>query len=86
MRDLTPREQEVTALAAQGRSNDEIAEHLRVSLFTMRTHIRHSLRKLGARNRAQLVALAFKTGLVSARSGGGVGQPNVSSTATHSSA
>ncbi|MET9382525.1 response regulator transcription factor [Streptomyces sp. NPDC002928] len=83
---LTPREQEVTALAAQGRNNDEIAEHLSVSLFTVRTHIRHSLRKLGARNRAQLVALAFKTGLVSTRSAGGGGQPYVSSPAARGSA
>ncbi|MFJ9088915.1 response regulator transcription factor [Streptomyces sp. NPDC102384] len=65
MLSLTPREREVTALVAQGRSNDEIAEHLRVSPLTIRTHIRHSLRKLGASNRAQLVAVAFKTGLVS---------------------
>ncbi|MGW6144155.1 LuxR C-terminal-related transcriptional regulator [Streptomyces sp. NPDC055140] len=69
---LTPREREVTALVAHGRTNDEIAEHLRVSPLTIRTHIRHSLRKLDASNRAQLVVIAFKTGLVNPTSTGAI--------------
>jgi DNA-binding NarL/FixJ family response regulator len=66
---LTPREREVTALAAQGRSNPEIAEDLRVSPLTVRTHIHHALTKLDARNRAQLVAIAYRSGLVAPRTG-----------------
>ncbi|MFC8663905.1 response regulator [Streptomyces sp. NPDC057199] len=62
--DLTPREREVTALAAEGKSNDEIAEHLVLSVLTIRTHIQRSLTKLGARDRAQLVVIAYQTGLV----------------------
>ena len=63
---LTPREREVTALAAQGRSNAEIAEELVLSVLTVRTHIQRSLTKLGARDRAQLVVIAYQTGLVRA--------------------
>ncbi|MGW0711415.1 response regulator [Streptomyces sp. NPDC002643] len=62
--DLTPREREVTALAAQGMSNDEIAAELVLSVLTVRTHIQRSLAKLGARDRAQLVVIAYQTGLV----------------------
>ncbi|MET9089588.1 response regulator transcription factor [Streptomyces sp. NPDC004237] len=62
--DLTPREREVTALAARGRSNDEIAEELVLSVLTVRSHIQRSLTKLGARDRAQLVVIAYQTGLV----------------------
>ncbi|MFF3374846.1 response regulator [Streptomyces sp. NPDC002680] len=64
--DLTPREREVTALAAQGKSNAEIAEDLVLSVLTVRTHIQRSLTKLGARDRAQLVVIAYQTGLVRA--------------------
>ncbi|CAM5588007.1 response regulator [Streptomyces aurantiogriseus] len=62
--DLTPREREVTVLAAQGMSNDEIAAELVLSVLTVRTHIQRALAKLGARDRAQLVVIAYQTGLV----------------------
>ncbi len=62
--DLTPREREVTALAAEGKSNDEIAEKLVLSVLTVRSHIQRALTKLGARDRAQLVVIAYQTGLV----------------------
>jgi DNA-binding NarL/FixJ family response regulator len=61
---LTSREREVMALVAEGRSNDEIAEHLVVSPLTVRTHVHRSMAKLDARDRAQLVVLAYQTGLV----------------------
>ncbi|MFD7564262.1 response regulator [Streptomyces tendae] len=62
--DLTPREQEVTVLAAHGRSNDEIAEELVLSVLTVRTHVQRAMTKLGARDRAQLVVIAYQSGLV----------------------
>lgn len=61
---LTAREREVMALAAEGRSNSEIAQHLVVSPLTVRTHIQRAMTKLRARDRAQLVVLAYQTGLV----------------------
>jgi DNA-binding NarL/FixJ family response regulator len=61
---LTAREREVTALAAEGRSNDEIADHLVVSPLTVRTHIHRAMMKLDARDRAQLVVIAYQSGLV----------------------
>ncbi len=61
---LTPREQEVTVLAAHGRSNDEIAQELVLSVLTVRTHIQRAMTKLGARDRAQLVVVAYQNGLV----------------------
>ncbi|NUP44841.1 MAG: response regulator transcription factor [Streptomyces sp.] len=62
--DLTPREREITALAAEGKSNDEIARQLFLSVLTVRSHIQRALTKLGARDRAQLVVIAYQTGLV----------------------
>ncbi|WP_436772712.1 response regulator transcription factor [Yinghuangia sp. YIM S09857] len=62
--DLTPREREVTALAAHGKSNDEIAGELVLSVLTVRTHIQRAMTKLGARDRAQLVVIAYQNGLV----------------------
>jgi DNA-binding NarL/FixJ family response regulator len=62
--ELTPREREVMALVAAGLSNDEIAEHLVISRATAKTHVSRALRKLHARDRAQLVTLAYQTGLV----------------------
>ncbi|MGW1208262.1 response regulator transcription factor [Streptomyces sp. NPDC002499] len=62
--ELTPRERELTALAARGKSNDEIAEELFLSVLTVRSHIQRALTKLGARDRAQLVVIAYQTGLV----------------------
>ncbi|MFF6882129.1 response regulator [Streptomyces sp. NPDC012421] len=66
---LTAREREVTRLIATGLSNDQIAERLVISPLTAKTHVTRALAKLGARDRAQLVILAYETGLV--RPGGG---------------
>ena len=62
--ELTAREREVMARAAQGLSNDEIAAELVLSAHTVRTHIQRAMVKLGARDRAQLVVIAYQTGLV----------------------
>lgn len=60
---LTNREREVVSLVADGLSNDEIAERLFVSPATVRTHVSRAMAKLQARDRAQLVVVAFQTGL-----------------------
>jgi DNA-binding NarL/FixJ family response regulator len=62
---LTDRESEVLELVAGGLSNDEIAAQLYVSRLTAKTHVSRILAKLGARDRAQLVMIAYETGLVS---------------------
>jgi DNA-binding NarL/FixJ family response regulator len=64
---LTGREREVLALVAGGLSNDEIAERLTVSPLTVKTHVNRAMAKLGARDRAQLVVIAYETGLVRPR-------------------
>ncbi|WP_281197456.1 response regulator transcription factor [Nocardia pseudovaccinii] len=61
---LTDREREVVTLVAEGLSNDEIAERIYVSPLTVRTHVQRAMHKLGARHRAQLVVIAFQSGLV----------------------
>jgi DNA-binding NarL/FixJ family response regulator len=61
---LTDREREVLALVAGGMSNDEIAAHLVISPATSRTHVSRIMTKLQARDRAQLVVLAYESGLV----------------------
>ncbi len=61
---LTDRERELTALAAAGMSNDEIAGQLFLSAATVKTHLNRAMAKLGARDRAQLVVFAYETGLV----------------------
>jgi DNA-binding NarL/FixJ family response regulator len=61
---LTEREREVMALVGIGLSNDEIARRLVVSPLTAKTHVSRAMVKLGARDRAQLVVLAYESGLV----------------------
>jgi DNA-binding NarL/FixJ family response regulator len=61
---LTEREKEIVALVGEGLSNDEIAERLVVSPATAKTHVSRAMIKLGARDRAQLVVVAYQTGLV----------------------
>lgn len=61
---LTEREREVLALAGTGLSNEEIAGQLVISPLTARTHVSRILAKTGARDRAQLVVLAYESGLV----------------------
>jgi DNA-binding NarL/FixJ family response regulator len=64
---LTDREREVLRLVAGGLTNDEIAELLYISPATARTHVSRTITKLGARDRTQLVVLAYETGLVRPR-------------------
>jgi DNA-binding NarL/FixJ family response regulator len=61
---LTPRERELMTLVATGLSNDDIADRLHLSPLTVKTHVNRAMMKLGARDRAQLVVLAYEGGLV----------------------
>jgi DNA-binding NarL/FixJ family response regulator len=64
---LTEREREVLALVGEGLSNDEIAGHLVISIHTVKTHVNRAMTKLDAHDRAQLVVLAYETGLLRSR-------------------
>jgi DNA-binding NarL/FixJ family response regulator len=64
LEELTEREREVMALVAAGLSNQEIAERLVISPATAKTHVSRTMMKLHAHDRAQLVVLAYETGLV----------------------
>ncbi|HEY2672512.1 MAG TPA: LuxR C-terminal-related transcriptional regulator, partial [Rugosimonospora sp.] len=61
---LTDRERGILVLVAGGLSNDEIAQHLVLSPATVKTHVNRAMVKLAARDRAQLVVIAYQTGLV----------------------
>lgn len=61
---ITEREREVLTLIAEGLTNTEIAQRLHIEPGTAKTHVRHLLTKLDARDRVQLVIIAFRAGLV----------------------
>lgn len=67
---LTEREREIMALAALGKSNHEIADQLVLSPLTVRSHVSRAMTKLHARDRAQLVVIAYQSGLVRPTLGG----------------
>ena len=67
LKELTNREREAVALVAQGMSNDQIADRMVISSLTAKTHINRAMTKLHARDRAQLVVLAYESGLVAPR-------------------
>jgi DNA-binding NarL/FixJ family response regulator len=67
LKGVTEREREVLGLVGRGLSNGEIAAHLCVSLATAKTHVGRLLMKLNARDRAQLVIIAYETGLAGRR-------------------
>lgn len=67
LEELTNREREAVVLVAQGLSNDQIADRMVISPITAKTHINRAMAKLHARDRAQLVVLAYESGLVTPR-------------------
>ncbi|MGC5022458.1 response regulator [Micromonospora sp. DT47] len=67
LKGLTNREREAVVLVAQGLSNDDIAERMVISPLTAKTHVNRAMAKLHARDRAQLVVLAYESGLVAPR-------------------
>ncbi|GAA2324141.1 response regulator transcription factor [Streptomyces cuspidosporus] len=67
LEELTGREREAVALVAQGLSNEEIAGRMVITPMTAKTHINRAMAKLHARDRAQLVVLAYESGLVAPR-------------------
>jgi DNA-binding NarL/FixJ family response regulator len=67
LNELTNREREAVTLVAQGLSNDQIADRMVISPMTAKTHINRAMTKLHARDRAQLVVLAYESGLVTPR-------------------
>lgn len=64
LKELTAREREAVILVAQGLSNDGVAEHMVISPLTAKTHVNRAMTKLRARDRAQLVVLAYESGLI----------------------
>lgn len=64
--ELTNREREAVALVARGMTNDQVAEAMVISVLTAKTHINRAMTKLHARDRAQLVVVAYESGLVRA--------------------
>jgi DNA-binding NarL/FixJ family response regulator len=68
LEELTNREREAVVLVARGLSNDDIADRMVISPLTAKTHINRAMTKLRARDRAQLVVLAYESGLVAPRS------------------
>lgn len=62
--ELTPREREVTRMVARGMSTEEVAQELIIGEATVRTHLYRVRTKLGVRDRAELVSLAYRTGLI----------------------
>jgi DNA-binding NarL/FixJ family response regulator len=64
LEELTDREREIVGLVAEGLSNQEIAARLYLSPATAKTHVSRAMTKLGARDRAQLVVIAYESGLV----------------------
>lgn len=68
LKGLTNREHEAVTLVAQGLSNDQIAERMVISPLTAKTHVNRAMTKLHARDRAQLVVLAYESGLADPRS------------------
>jgi DNA-binding NarL/FixJ family response regulator len=73
---LTEREREVLVLVGHGLSNDEIAARLVLSPLTVKTHVNRAMTKLGVRDRAQLVVIAYQTGLIRAGGRSGNGSEN----------
>jgi PAS domain S-box-containing protein len=65
-RTLSPREEEITRLLARGLTGEQIAKQLYLSPETVRTHVRNAMVRMRAQTRAQLIALAFERGLISA--------------------
>jgi DNA-binding NarL/FixJ family response regulator len=72
---LTPREREVLHLAAEGLSNPAIGERLGISPRTAETHRAHVIKKLGLRNRTELIAYALRRGLIPADASGALPRP-----------
>jgi DNA-binding NarL/FixJ family response regulator len=72
---LTPREREILTLVASGLSNDDIAHHLVISPATAKTHVNRTMMKLNARDRAQLVVIAYETGLITPGKTSSAGMP-----------
>lgn len=64
LKELTNREREAVTLVAQGLSNDQISDRMVISPLTAKTHVNRAMTKLHARDRAQLVILAYESGLV----------------------